>query len=208
MMTAYRKAEHDALAGRMLSGQIIDLGGHANSPYRALFDGIFSVTTVNLSPDADIRCDFEQPLPIGDAAYDGALLINVLEHIFEYRQLVAECARVLRPGSPVIIAVPFLFPYHPSPNDFHRYTSTALERTLTAAGFVDIRITPLGSGVCMVRWALLERLIPGPLRAISLVATPIASLCDRVLAGLARACGKKYAPSDYPLGFVVEARKR
>ncbi len=207
MTTIYRKAEHMALSGVTLSGKVLDLGGHKNSPYRDLFKGEFSITTADLSSEADIQCNFELPLPISDASYDGVLLINVLEHIFEYRQLIGECARVLKPRGTIIIAVPFLFPYHASPDDFHRYTSTALERTLALAGFSDIHVQSLGSGVCAVRWALVERLLPGPFRALSLVTVPFARFFDGIITGFARAFGKKYSPSDYSLGYVASAHK-
>lgn len=205
-MTILRKAEHKALAAERLEGSIIDLGGHGNSEYVKYLQGDFKRTTANLSPDADIHSDFEKLLPMQSSSYDGALLINVLEHIFEYRQLLGETHRILKPGGRVIIIVPFLFPYHASPQDYHRYTQTALERALEAAGFKGVRVEALGSGVCAVRWLLIERLLPSPLRFISVVAVPLASLWDRLLKVIVRALGKKYQASDYALGFKATAR--
>lgn len=204
-MTILRKAEYRSLLGMPLKGKVLDLGGSKGSLYHKLFSGDFSITTANLAPGADITCDFEQPLPISNASYDAALIINVLEHIFEYRQFLGEVVRILRPGGTVIIVVPFLFPYHASPDDFHRYTASALSRALTAAGFVNIQCVALGSGVCAVRWALIERLLPQPLRALSIIINPLVTVSDWCMVQFARLLGKQYVPFDYPLGYTVTA---
>jgi len=131
----------------------------------------------------------------------------VLEHIFEYRQLIGESARILKPGGTIVIVVPFMFPYHPSPRDFHRYSGEALEKSLSAAGFSAISIATLGSGVFSVRWVFLERLLPAFMRPLSLILNPLAQACDYLFARFAKLMGKKYEPSDYPLGYVVTALK-
>jgi SAM-dependent methyltransferase len=204
-MTILRKAEHAALSKEVLDGDVIDLGGHGNSEYVKMFKGTFTRTTANLSPDADIKCDFEKPLPIPAYIYDAALLINVLEHIFEYRRLLEETHRILKPGGRVVIIVPFMFPYHPSPGDFHRYSATALERALAASSFSNIEVTPLGTGLCAARWLFVERLLPRPLRFLSIIAVPLTAGFDGLFTRLARAVGKKYQPSDYAIGFKATA---
>jgi SAM-dependent methyltransferase len=177
--------------------------------YHALFKGTYTITTANLNPDdePDILCNLEEKLSIDDSSYDGVLLINVLEHIFEYRQLAQECARVVRPGGTIVVVVPFLFPVHPSPDDFHRYTKSALEKMLEKSGFSDITVTALGTGVFAVRWILIERLLPGFLRPLSYIANPLTRVADALFMRLARLIGKKYQPSDYPLGYVAVARR-
>jgi len=208
-MTIYRKAEEAVCRTITLSGEVLDLGGHASSPYRGLFGGTYTLTAVNMPGSGEaIECDLEELLPIKDAQYDGVLLMNVLEHIFEYRQLVNECARVLRPGGQVVIAAPFIFPYHPSPNDFHRYTSAALTRALEKAGFADIAIQPIGGGLYTARWLFLERVMPSALRFTFPLNTWIAKVNDRTFTWLARATGRRYDPADYSLGFVATATKR
>lgn len=206
-MTILRRAEHAALVDERLSGDVLDLGGHSNSEYATLIKGKFKRTTANLSPDADIRCDFEEPLPIASATFDAVLLVNVLEHIFEYRQLLGEAARTLRPHGRILIIVPFLFPYHASPQDYHRYTVSALTRALSAVGFSEISVVPLGTGVCAARWLLLERLLPVPFRFLSFIAVPLTAVGDRVMHMIARVLRKKYDPSDYALGFKATATK-
>ncbi len=208
-MTMLRKEEHRVLRQVELSGSILDLGGDTRSEYQSLFLGEYNITTANMSDESepDVRCDLEKPLPVKDASYNGVLLINVLEHIFDYRRLLEESARVLKTKGKILVVVPFLFPYHPSPNDFHRYTSAALERALSSAGFEDIEVTSLGSGVFSVRWVLIERLLPAPLRALSVMMDPLMRLLDKLLVQLARSLNKKYDAADYALGYVATATR-
>lgn len=205
-----RLEEHKALASVSLSGRVLDLGGDKNSEYLRFIGGNFETTSVNMSEDArpDIFHDLEKPLPLSDASYDHVLLINVLEHIFEYQALLSEACRVVRPGGSIVIVVPYLFPVHPSPDDFHRLTKTALERALQKAGFADSRITALGSGVFAAQYLLLDRLLPKPLRAVSFFTWRyVVRALDTLLVQIANLLGKHYLPEEYALGYCAVARK-
>ena len=59
-----------------------------------------------------------------------------------------------------------------------------------------------------MRWVLIERLLPAPLRALSVIAGPFVAFSDRVLVRLARVLNKKYNASDYALGYVATATRR
>ena len=208
-MTILRKAEHVALSKITLSGRVLDLGGDKRSEYRKLFQGTFSLVTANMSNESnpDIICDLEEPLPVEDSSFEGVLLINLLEHVFEYRKLLHECARVLKNKGVIVVVVPFMFPYHPSPRDFHRYTKETLSRVLSEAGFREVHIEALGSGMNAARWLFLQRLLPGFLQPISIIIDPLVIICDKLFVALARALGRKYDPSDYALGYIATARK-
>lgn len=205
-----RLAEHRALSQISLSGSVLDLGGDTRSKYRTCFKGDPVFTTVNLDPKSnpDILHDLEQPLPLPDSSYDHVVLINVLEHVFNYQQLLAEAQRVVRPGGSVIVVVPYLFPYHPSPSDYWRFSRQAIHRMMQSSG-LSIRSThSLGSGVFKTRYVLLDRLLPFPLRVISFwTARYIAQILDLLFAAIARTVGKKYQSEDYALGFIAIAKK-
>ena len=205
-----RLAEHRALSRLTLSGSVLDLGGSKHSGYLSYIKGEYVVTTVNLDEETepDIMHDLEQPLPFVDASYDNVILINVLEHIFNYQQLLTESARALKPGSRIAVVVPFFFPIHPSPRDYWRFTGEALAEILAAAGFRDIKIEPLGSGVFSARYVALDRLMPFPMRLLGYYTCRYAVLAlDRLFTAAARALGKKYSPADYALGYMVVATK-
>lgn len=204
-----RRAEHEALSGVTLSGSVLDLGGEKCAEYITCIHGNFTVTTVNLDSveKTDIVHDLEEPIPLADASYDHVLLINVLEHIFNYRQLLTEATRIVRPGGSVIIAVPFLFPIHPSPHDYWRFTKETLEKECVLAGLQIETLTPLGSGVFAVRYMMLDRLLPAPLRFVSYYTFRyIASALDSVFSSIAHVLGKRYSTAEYALGYVVYAR--
>ena len=68
-----------------------------------------------------------QNLPFRDHSIDTVSLIEVLEHIPNPEKAVAEISRVLKNGGKLIMTVPFLYPLHDAPYDFHRWTQYALE---------------------------------------------------------------------------------
>jgi SAM-dependent methyltransferase len=84
------------------------------------------------------------PLPFDAAAFDTVLLSDVLEHIAEPDQLIGEIARILRPGGALILGVPFLYPIHEQPYDFHRYTQYKLEHFASKHGFAIVELGPVG----------------------------------------------------------------
>ncbi len=209
MTSILRDAEHAALSHITLSGRVLDLGGSKTSAYQKLFQGSYTLTTINFDEKAkpDVRHNLEKPLPFTDASYNAVLLINVLEHIFHTRELLSESVRVLQSGGMLVIVVPFLFPVHPSPDDFWRFTESALARILEENGLRDIEITPLGSGVFAARALMLERLLPAPLVRLCALFRPLIIFTDHLWSAVARLLGKKYHAHDYPLGYVAIAKK-
>lgn len=208
--TLLRKAEHRALAALTLSGTVLDLGGDTNATYRKVVTGTVAVTSVNMDAKTapDTVHDLEQPLPFANASYDHVLLINVLEHIYNYRQVLREAARVVRPEGSVVIVVPFLFPVHPSPHDYWRFTAETLQKECEAVGLTVETLTPLGSGVAAAQYVLIDRLMPFPIRAIGYVFLhPGIYVLDWIFLNIARLLKKKYSPADYALGYCVTARR-
>jgi SAM-dependent methyltransferase len=208
--TLLRQAEHRELSYLTLEGTILDLGGDDRATYRTCIKGTHVYTTVNLDDKAqpDIMHDLEKPLPIQDASYDHVLLINVLEHIYKYRELLCEAERVVAPGGTVVVVVPFLFPLHPSPQDFWRFSGETLRRECGAVGLEVEDLVPLGSGVFAARYTMLDRLLPGFVRLAGYYTLrPVAVLIDALFAKLAQLLKKKYDVSDYALGYLLVARK-
>jgi SAM-dependent methyltransferase len=81
-----------------------------------LADHFADYTGIDGSPDAVaaaagrsrnvIHGDLDAPLPFADAAFDAAVLKDVLEHVSDPVALVAEVRRVLRPGALVFASSP------------------------------------------------------------------------------------------------------
>lgn len=53
-----------------------------------------------------VQADFNAPLPLSDAAFDHAIMIEVLEHIVNAEHLVGELARIVKPGGRVLMTTP------------------------------------------------------------------------------------------------------
>ena len=54
-------------------------------------------------------------------------------------------------------AVPFLHPYHKDPDDYFRYTHTALKKILEKANFEKVEITPICRGSFSVFASMISR---------------------------------------------------
>ncbi|HET9727930.1 MAG TPA: class I SAM-dependent methyltransferase [Acidimicrobiia bacterium] len=86
-------------------------------------------------------------LPFPDASFDRVIVSEVLEHIWDDERVLAEVARILRPGGRIGATVPTRWPervswalnwrYHDTPGGHIRiYRQHELERRIERAGFV------------------------------------------------------------------------
>jgi len=84
-------------------------------------------------------------LPFPDASFDLVICAEVLEHVHDYRTVLAEIARVLRPGGRLAVSVPRYGPericwwlsdaYHQVPGGHVRiFEARVLERAIAAHG--------------------------------------------------------------------------
>lgn len=83
-------------------------------------------------------------LPLDNACVDTLICTEVLEHVADPNQVVAELIRVLRPGGHLILSVPFLVPIHGDPFDFQRFTEQGLRRLLNTHDFQIVSFQAMG----------------------------------------------------------------
>lgn len=83
-------------------------------------------------------------LPFAAESFDAALCMEVLEHVPEPAQVLAEIGRVLKPGGKLYFSVPMLWHQHQKPHDYFRYTSFGLRYLLERAGFEVLELRPMG----------------------------------------------------------------
>lgn len=124
-----------------LTGIVLDVGCADGKPRRLMPAGAFYVGVDYFSTAHDwygtrpeLYAD-AQNLPLSDASVDHALLLDVLEHIPDPDRCLAELYRTLKPGGTLTIQVPFLYPIHDAPLDFHRWTRFGLHRASARHGF-------------------------------------------------------------------------
>lgn len=209
-------SEVRALAASIAPGsRVLDAGAGA-APYRALFDRATYVTAdwpSSLHAGAagsDILGDLAA-LPSEDGSFDVILSTEVLEHVFEPREVLAEFRRVLVPGGRLLITVPFVIALHEQPDDFARYTSFALEHMLAGAGFIEIEVVPL-SGAASVAAMINARLLGGlgavlPLPSVlRRAASRSGDRSRRMVYRAARRLDAYDRQRSLPLGWAARAR--
>jgi len=76
-----------------------------------------------------------QNLFFSDNSIDSVLLLDVLEHLPDPERCLSEINRVLIKEGVFIILVPFLYPIHDAPLDFHRWTIFGLRNLVQKHNF-------------------------------------------------------------------------
>jgi SAM-dependent methyltransferase len=143
-----RDCEYEEMAKLKLAGSILDVGGSKKSGYHELVAGDHTFHVINLDPtcEPDTFVDIENAFPFADGEFDGAICLNVLEHIFEVQNAFAETVRVVKVGGTLVFATPFMHHIHGSPDDYGRYTESHYRKMAAKYGCEVASITPLGAG--------------------------------------------------------------
>lgn len=126
-------------ANHYARGRLLDLGCGSAS-HRQFFSGRvesytgldYPVTSQHMGYGAsrfDIAGDV-RALPLKTSCADAVMLLDVLEHIFEVDEVLADVARILKKGGTLLLTTPFIYPLHGKPYDHYRFTSYSLEKLL------------------------------------------------------------------------------
>jgi len=127
---------------------ILDIGGgdKKSSYHQILSSKGNKFISVDISGNCDYKVDLEkEKLPFDDNSQEIIFCFNVMEHIFNYQNLLDEVYRVLKKDGEFYFYVPFLINKHADPYDFFRYTDNALIKLFENTGFENIKID-LSSG--------------------------------------------------------------
>ena len=132
--------------------RVLDVGCGAK-PYYPFFEQyVREYVGVDLieSPTADLVGAVEN-LPVPDGSFEVVLCTQVLEHCADPAQAVRELRRVVAPGGRVLASTHGVQMYHPSPEDFWRWTHTGLERLFTQNGaWSSVTVRPAsGTTACV-----------------------------------------------------------
>ena len=85
-------------------------------------------------PNVDVVTNITD-LSFNDNSFDFILCLNLLEHVWDTRKALSELRRVLRVNGKVLFHVPFFFPEHDAPYDFHRWTINGFSKLLEENNF-------------------------------------------------------------------------
>jgi SAM-dependent methyltransferase len=111
------------------SGTIIELGAGGDY-YRRLAKNGQRYVTSNLSEGCDKVLDMTN-LDLPDNTVDAFVSVFAIEHLVDFDAVFREQLRALKPGGRLLVVAPFLYYYHAAPDDFFRFTASALDKLLT-----------------------------------------------------------------------------
>jgi SAM-dependent methyltransferase len=121
---------------------------------------------------AELRGPVED-LPVADGSFDLVLCTQVLEHCDDPTQAVRELRRVTAPGGRVLASTHGTQVYHPSPQDYWRWTHAGLTRLFeTGADWASVGVSP-GAGTATTLAMLLGTYVEIALRRTPLAKPPV-----------------------------------
>ncbi|HLP81280.1 MAG TPA: methyltransferase domain-containing protein [Nitrosomonas sp.] len=128
-----------------LAGKALDIGCGIGDmlAYRANTSGV-DVNSFNVEYCRNMGLDayLMQPdvLPFETAAFDSALLDNVLEHIADPEPLLCEIQRVLRPKGSLVVGVPGILGWQSDPDHKVEYDEYSLMECLSQQDFTQVAV--------------------------------------------------------------------
>jgi len=106
-----------------------------------------------LGPNVDLVADLHA-IPLVAQSLDGVTCVAVLEHVKSPAQVVRETFRVMKPGAIAHFNVPFMQPYHASPADYQRFTSSGLRHLFREFQVLDLQC--MGGPASAMVWLTTE----------------------------------------------------
>lgn len=91
-------------------------------------------------------------LPVADRSADAVVSLQVIEHVWDHPQFLAECRRVLRPGGVLVVSTPNRLTFSPgrdTPTNLfhtHEFTATELGSLVVRCGFRVTDMLGLAAG--------------------------------------------------------------
>ncbi|MFD0750512.1 class I SAM-dependent methyltransferase [Mucilaginibacter calamicampi] len=112
--------------------------GCGDMPYRSVIEphvGKYLGVDLEMNPKAEHHIDFDSKTTLPDNYVDIVLSNQVLEHVDSPSGYLMEALRILKPGGSIILTTHGYWYYHPTPNDYWRWTSAGLRKTVEDSGF-------------------------------------------------------------------------
>ena len=118
---------------------MLDFGSGGNA-HRDLIEALGArYIGIDIRSGAMVRGDAHR-LPFTEAAFDGAISMTVLEHLYNPFIATAELFRVLKPGAYFLGSVAFLEPFHD--HSYCHLSRLGTVAVLESAGFQIVRMWP------------------------------------------------------------------
>jgi SAM-dependent methyltransferase len=170
---------------RLRGGERVLDYGCADMPYRHLLPAGVEYVGADLAgnTDAHVILADDGRVPVPDASFDAVLSTQVLEHVRDPTLYLGECCRVVRPGGRLLLTTHGVFPYHPDPADYWRWTCEGLRSEVEGAGFDIVRFEGViglaATGLQLFQDAISYRISSRWTGRLALVMQPLIAFVDR-----------------------------
>ncbi|WP_413430182.1 hypothetical protein [Synechococcus sp. Cu2B8-bc1011] len=101
----------------------------------------------NIAPGADYILDMDS-IDLPSNAVDDFLSVFAFAHTFNYQRSIDEVYLVFKPGGRFFLLAPFMYYYHGAPDDYFRFSSSALDKLFSQFNILSRH--PLGSRSLLV----------------------------------------------------------
>ncbi|TBR15801.1 class I SAM-dependent methyltransferase [bacterium] len=150
-MITFRRYYIDSLLkeySSLIKGVVLDIGGKRKNR-RGNFspESCACKTWKYLNIDKASKPDYlasADSIPADPETFDTVIMCETIEHLENPDKALGEALRVMKRNGVLIITVPFLFPFHPDPVDYQRWTAQKINSELSRIGFGSISIKPMG----------------------------------------------------------------
>lgn len=131
--------ENEAFAKSIPKGALVLDAGAGKGPCRRMFKHARYESADIMKIDKEYEkptyvCDLKS-IPVEDCRFDFVVFNQVLEHVPEPKEVLAELYRVLKPEGKLIYTGPLFYEEHEQPYDFYRYTQFGLKYLFDQTGF-------------------------------------------------------------------------
>ena len=111
--------------------EILDIGSKdAKGHYRfgsPPLDAKLVCVDIEDGDGVDLVADAQDLHMVEDNSVDGVMIVSTLQHVRHPHRAISEAFRVMKPGAVLYVNVPFMFPFHEDPYDFHRFSYDGLK---------------------------------------------------------------------------------
>jgi len=171
---------------RLKPGIVLDIGSKF-APYKNQIPHTKYITLdINPRVKPDILSDVHK-INWKSNYFDTIIATEILEHCYSPEKVVNEIYRLLKQEGISILSTRFIYPYHPDPKDYYRFTKDALEYLFR--NFSKVEFIPHGNRL-QVFWEI----IPGRIFFIK-------NIFNSLIAKI------NFRDLKIHLGFVVYAQK-
>jgi SAM-dependent methyltransferase len=131
-------AEWESLHG----SRVLDYGCGVMPYYKAFAFAGAEIIGADIGENkyAKIHIPDKGSLPLTNSSFEYVVSFQVLEHVPVPYDYLTEAYRLLKPGGKLFLTTHGVWPYHPTPGDYHRWTREGLAFEMERAGF-DVQFT-------------------------------------------------------------------